>query len=345
MARNKLPLHRSLRGKLLLFGVLPTVIVLSGVIIHAAQDLYHLARTGNEQLLRSVADEVAKEVERGNTRAVLAAQVMAMAQTSGLFGQRQASNQLAHQVLQAYPEFTGAYFGYEPDADGQDAANAGLAADSPMAGTADAQGRFRVQGLAEGETELFVSMSRGDLDVPVAVIRVVGRKGITTDVGDVVLGPERLLAGVVRDANGRPAGGVQLMAITRGFGEAGHAITGPDGKFAIPVFAGPFRIIAWKRGAGTVISAPTEPRRGIDLRLEPEARVRLVPDEEREWTALSISTADGYALATAYVDDDYDVVRALPPCPLRFTFDFEDGSQIVRDIELTAGRELRVRAR
>jgi hypothetical protein len=50
-------------------------------------------------------------------------------------------------------------------------------------------------------------------------------------------------------------------------------------------------------------------------------------------------------LAAGYEDDDYGVLRALPPGPLRFTFDFEDGSQVVREIALIPGREIAVHAR
>ena len=56
------------------------------------------------------------------TRAVLAAELMAQAQVHGMFGDRLRSSALARQVLADYPELTGVYFGYEPNADGADAA-------------------------------------------------------------------------------------------------------------------------------------------------------------------------------------------------------------------------------
>ena len=46
---------------------------------------------------------------------------MAMAAEHGLFGEREDSMALAKSVLEANPQFTAAYFGYEPNADGQDA--------------------------------------------------------------------------------------------------------------------------------------------------------------------------------------------------------------------------------
>ena len=65
-----------------------------------------------------MADKVALEVERGNQLTILAAEIMALAQEEGLFGDRQASIDMARRVLATYPEITAAYFGYEPDADG-----------------------------------------------------------------------------------------------------------------------------------------------------------------------------------------------------------------------------------
>jgi methyl-accepting chemotaxis protein len=48
---------------------------------------------------------------------------MAQAAEQGLFGRRAESLRMARGVLESYPQFTAAYFGYEPDADGNDAAS------------------------------------------------------------------------------------------------------------------------------------------------------------------------------------------------------------------------------
>lgn len=140
--QKRIKFRRSLRGKLLLFGVLPTIAVLTGVIIHTGQGMYGIARSDNELLLRSLATEVALEVERSNTRAVLAARIMALAQEQGLFGKRRESSQFARRVLESFPEFTGAYFGYEPNADGNDALFAPSEERRNMAATTDKSGRF-----------------------------------------------------------------------------------------------------------------------------------------------------------------------------------------------------------
>ena len=134
--------HKSLRGRLVLFGVLPTILLLVGIVSYEASTQYSLARSYNESLLRSMAVEAAKEIERTNNRAVMAAQVMAMAQEHGLFGSREDTSQYARRVLEFYPEFTGAYFGYEPNADQDDGAYFASEAGSQMIETMDSTGRF-----------------------------------------------------------------------------------------------------------------------------------------------------------------------------------------------------------
>ena len=134
--------RNSLRGRLLLFGVLPTFLVIAGIITHNSLSMYSLAREENEQMLRSIAVQVAEKIERGNTRAVMAAKIMALAQVDGLFGRRQDSSELAKHVLEMFPEFTGAYFGYEPNADQDDRAFLLTEPGQSMAKAMNREGRF-----------------------------------------------------------------------------------------------------------------------------------------------------------------------------------------------------------
>jgi methyl-accepting chemotaxis protein len=131
-----------MRGRFFLFGVLPTIAMLVAIVVYNAITLYSLARTDNEQLLSSLAVELADQIEWTNNRAVMAAQVMALAQESGSFGKRVESSEVARRVLEFYPEFTGAYFGYEPNADGNDEAflNSDIGARTPE--VMDKSGRF-----------------------------------------------------------------------------------------------------------------------------------------------------------------------------------------------------------
>lgn len=105
---------------MLVFAVLPTVIILSGVIAYTALNMFTTVRREVENSLKNLAAQVAAEAERGNTRATLAAQMMVLAQESGMFGRRVESSEFIRRVLEAFPEFTGSCFGYEPNADQDD---------------------------------------------------------------------------------------------------------------------------------------------------------------------------------------------------------------------------------
>ena len=140
-ATPDIPFSKSLRGRLLLFLVLPTLMVLAAIILITATNTFEDVRTQSENYLRRLADQVALEVERGNTRAVLAAEMMAVAQQEVLFGERQESSEFARGVLEQFPEFTGAYFGYEPNADNNDSRSLQSAVES-LAKATDEQGRF-----------------------------------------------------------------------------------------------------------------------------------------------------------------------------------------------------------
>ncbi len=109
-----------LRAKIMCFGVLPVFVVLLLVTALVLSSLYrNLQRVGEIQI-RQELREAALRLEWANTRAVIVPRVMALAQENGLFGNRRDSVALARVVLEAFPEFTGAYFGYEPDADTRD---------------------------------------------------------------------------------------------------------------------------------------------------------------------------------------------------------------------------------
>ena len=165
----RIPFHRSLSGRMLLFGVLPTAAILLGLIVYVAVTMYGALRTQNEEAMRTLADRVAGEIERGNTRAVMAVQVMAYAQENGLFGDRLRSVEYARRVLDEFPEFTGAYFGYERDADGADAASLAPAVARTLGPAMDSAGRFipywfrdhddnellRLEPLVDMETSLY----------------------------------------------------------------------------------------------------------------------------------------------------------------------------------------------
>lgn len=102
--------------------------------------IFSMFRTGRMQLendLDDIATQIAAEVEAGNIRTVATAEILALAQTNGLFGQRVASVAFLKAILSTHPNFIGTSIGYEPNADGNDLQNLQV---PPSA--LDATGRF-----------------------------------------------------------------------------------------------------------------------------------------------------------------------------------------------------------
>ena len=137
---------------MLLFGIVPAGLVLTTLVIVTAWRMFASARSASEAALRLLADRVAAEIERGNTRAVLASKMLVFAQMDGLFGQRAASLAYARRVLEQFPEFTGSYFAYEPNADGHDREYANTPAAAALGAAFDPRGRFIPYWLRDRET-------------------------------------------------------------------------------------------------------------------------------------------------------------------------------------------------
>lgn len=112
----------SLAGRLFLFGVLPTLLVIAAIVSMSTLDGYRASYRAEERLLDLSADGAASELSLWNAHWNDVAATMAFAQADGLFGLRKASSDHAHSVAAAFPLTIGAYVIYEPDADGQDAA-------------------------------------------------------------------------------------------------------------------------------------------------------------------------------------------------------------------------------
>src|SRR5262245_31945050 len=143
---------RTLSGRMLLFGIVPAGVLLTVLIILIVLHMSEQTRRDRETTLRLMADRVAAEIERGNTRAVLAAKVMSYAQMNGLFGQRAPSLAYARRILEEFPEFTGSYFAYEPNADGQDKEYANTPAAAALGAAFDSSGRFIPYWFRDRET-------------------------------------------------------------------------------------------------------------------------------------------------------------------------------------------------
>ena len=125
-------------GRMILYVVIPTCIVIALTVTLAARSAFRNLRQASEDLLQATADLTALKIEQQNSRAVLCAERMAEAQMSGMFGDRQSSITFARTILENYPEITAAYFGYEPNADQKDQESL----DALPAEAMDPDGRF-----------------------------------------------------------------------------------------------------------------------------------------------------------------------------------------------------------
>ncbi|MEQ8667547.1 MAG: methyl-accepting chemotaxis protein [Pirellulales bacterium] len=113
-------LRHRIVGRMLLFVVLPTIAIFVTVVLLASRSGFQNLRESAEDRIQLQAKLVAAEVEAQNKDAVISAQRMAEAQIAGMFGDREASLEYVRRVLEGFKGITGAYFGYEPNADGND---------------------------------------------------------------------------------------------------------------------------------------------------------------------------------------------------------------------------------
>lgn len=130
--------HHNLVGRMVLYVVVPTLVTFAFVVSMSTWFTLDQMRQASESRLSQQAELIALRIEAETRTAVDSAQRMAEAQMAGMFSDRTASLAYARLVLEHTPGITGAYFGYEPDADGQDQASLGTLPAESM----DPQGRF-----------------------------------------------------------------------------------------------------------------------------------------------------------------------------------------------------------
>jgi len=121
MKENKISFLASLQGRILLFLGAPTILIICSIVTITSINSFSSAKAQAELAIQQAATLTALEIERRNANAIRTAKIMALAQEEGMFGNRVASSEFARRVLVEYPEFTGAYFGYDTNADQQDA--------------------------------------------------------------------------------------------------------------------------------------------------------------------------------------------------------------------------------
>ena len=113
---------KTIRSKLILYFGVTVFLLVSGIIAMFFHSMFDRLIKDADRIIKTQTEEVAKEIEANNLETVTIAKTMALAQESGLFGNREASLQYARRVLVRNPQLTGAYFGYEPNADQNDQA-------------------------------------------------------------------------------------------------------------------------------------------------------------------------------------------------------------------------------
>jgi len=114
------PPDLGIRTRLLLLGVLPAFLILAAVVGINYLRMRNLLLGFGEEILRDRVQVIASDIDRGTLEAATAARVMALAAENGLVGRRFDALRFVHDVVAAFPQFTGASFGFEPDLDGLD---------------------------------------------------------------------------------------------------------------------------------------------------------------------------------------------------------------------------------
>jgi methyl-accepting chemotaxis protein len=149
MEKNKISFLASLQGRILLFLVTPTIFIICSIVTITSVNSFSSAKAQAEHAIEQAATLTALEIERRNANAIRTAKVMALAQEEGMFGNRVASSEFAHRVLSEHPEYTGAYFGYDTNADHQDAQYTG---EQYSGKTTDQAGRFLPYWYRDGDS-------------------------------------------------------------------------------------------------------------------------------------------------------------------------------------------------
>jgi methyl-accepting chemotaxis protein len=140
MDHSTIPFHRRLLGQLMLLGVLPTTLVMAGIVAYNRSTAYTGMLEEEERGLVSTATLSAAVIEDANNNVLNLVQVVARVQESGMFGKRAETLAMLDALLRSNPDIIGICVGYEPNADGADAAS--LADASLQRESMDPSGRF-----------------------------------------------------------------------------------------------------------------------------------------------------------------------------------------------------------
>ena len=140
MDHSTIPFHRRLLGQLMILGVLPTTLVMAGIVAYNRWNSYTGMLSEQERALVSTAKLSAAVIEDSNNNILNLVQVVARVQEAGMFGQRAETLAMLDALLRSNPDLIGICVGYEPNADGKDAQS--LADASLPRESMDPGGRF-----------------------------------------------------------------------------------------------------------------------------------------------------------------------------------------------------------
>lgn len=132
--------RKSIRGKILLYLGSAVVFMPVVLLVFFGFGQYQNLRQAHEELILENVQTAALAVERENYEAASVARTLAESQESGLFGRRQETVNYAKIVLLNEPTYVAAFFGYEPDADQNDAEY--LQKPDAVRDAVDSSGRF-----------------------------------------------------------------------------------------------------------------------------------------------------------------------------------------------------------
>jgi len=116
----KITFFSSLKGRVLLFLLLPTLLIIAALITITTANSFSSVRTQAEISLKQVVNNTALHIKQRNASSVSSAKQMVLAQDESMFGNRGQSIQYARRILVENPQYIGTFVGYEPNADQQD---------------------------------------------------------------------------------------------------------------------------------------------------------------------------------------------------------------------------------
>ncbi|MDF9391797.1 MULTISPECIES: methyl-accepting chemotaxis protein [Methylococcus] len=150
-------LRLTVRARLLLACFLPFALAMVSMLGFVIWNYYRDLVRESELRLRAEVNEAGLRIDLANVTASTVPKTMALAQEAGLFGNRPVSLEFARRILEAFPEFTGAYFGYEPDGDGHDRSAAET--DGVPRDAVSREGRFLPYWFRDREDPLRIRLS------------------------------------------------------------------------------------------------------------------------------------------------------------------------------------------